>query len=244
MSSTKNLAPTREPITIGVLLLPFHQHLDSAGPVDLLSSFTPFYLSKNDIPLPFPPIPFEFLYITLSADLSPVSATSGPQLIPTHTLASCPAHLSALLIPGPPPNFPISPELQTFLDHHCAPDSGTTILTVCTGSLVLGRAGLLRGIRATGNKLALRAVAAEARTWGVEWVREGRWVVGDKGRVWTSAGVTAGMDMVAGWMRAGREEGGLGVDLELLEAVFGLMEFTPKERGDDRFGYLLDGVEL
>ena len=43
----------------------------------------------------------------------------------------------------------------------------------------------------------------------MEWQKEGRWVVGDGGRVWTSAGVMAGMDMVAAWLKAKKVEGGL-----------------------------------
>lgn len=109
---------------------------------------------------------------------------------------------------------------------------------------MLGRAGHLRGIKATSNKSALRSVLDEAKTWGVEWQRGGRWVVGDGGRVWTSAGVTAGMDMVAAWLKAKKVDGGLEADQRLIELVFGLMEFTPREREDDAFEYLLEGVEL
>jgi transcriptional regulator GlxA family with amidase domain len=63
--------------------------------------------------------------------------------------------------------------------------------SVCTGSLVLGAAGLLDGLRATTHHSAFDELAEAAPK--VEVVRGVRWV--DNGFVVTSAGVQAGMDM-------------------------------------------------
>jgi putative intracellular protease/amidase len=60
--------------------------------------------------------------------------------------------------------------------------------SVCTGSLLLGAAGLLDGKRATSNWLVLDAL----RQFGADPVG-GRWV--EDGKVLTAAGVTAGIDM-------------------------------------------------
>jgi len=60
--------------------------------------------------------------------------------------------------------------------------------SVCTGSLLLGAAGLLEGKRATGNWLVLDAL----RQFGADPVG-GRWV--EDGKIVTAAGVTAGIDM-------------------------------------------------
>ena len=60
--------------------------------------------------------------------------------------------------------------------------------SVCTGSLLLGAAGLLEGKRATGNWLVLEAL----RQFGADPVG-GRWV--EDGKIVTAAGVTAGIDM-------------------------------------------------
>jgi len=65
------------------------------------------------------------------------------------------------------------------------------VASVCTGSGVLARAGLLDGYRATSNK---RSFAwARAQSSEVQWVARARWVE-DRDR-WTSSGVAAGMDM-------------------------------------------------
>jgi len=64
-------------------------------------------------------------------------------------------------------------------------------LSVCTGSALLARAGVLDGCRATTNKAAFGWVAAQGPQ--VDWVREARWV--EDGTFITSSGVSAGMDM-------------------------------------------------
>ncbi len=70
-------------------------------------------------------------------------------------------------------------------------------LTVCTGSLLLGKTGLLDGREATTNKLLFDMVASANP--GVRWRRQARWVA--DGKYYTSSGVTAGMDMVLGFIR-------------------------------------------
>ncbi|HVU35030.1 MAG TPA: DJ-1/PfpI family protein [Opitutaceae bacterium] len=65
------------------------------------------------------------------------------------------------------------------------------VASVCTGSMLLARAGLLDGRRATSNKRAFDAVVTQGPH--VQWVREARWV--QDGNYFTSSGVSAGMDM-------------------------------------------------
>lgn len=67
-------------------------------------------------------------------------------------------------------------------------------LSVCTGSALLARCGVLDNRRATTNKAAFDWVAQQGPA--VEWVRKARWV--QDGNFLTSSGVSAGMDMALG----------------------------------------------
>ncbi|MCP4821297.1 MAG: DJ-1/PfpI family protein, partial [Shimia sp.] len=67
------------------------------------------------------------------------------------------------------------------------------VTSVCTGSALLARAGLLDGRAATTNKLAFDWVRGVSQTETVEWQRSARWV--KDGKFYTSSGVSAGTDM-------------------------------------------------
>ena len=70
------------------------------------------------------------------------------------------------------------------------------VLSVCTGSAMLAAAGILDGLRATSNKRAFDWAAGCGPA--VNWDRQARWV--RDGRVFTSAGVSAGIDMALGFV--------------------------------------------
>ncbi|HWS28939.1 MAG TPA: DJ-1/PfpI family protein, partial [Clostridia bacterium] len=76
-------------------------------------------------------------------------------------------------------------------------------LTVCTGSALLAKTGLLDGRKATSNKRAFDWVKSVSSN--VEWITCARWVV--DGKFYTSSGVSAGMDMSLGFIhdRFGKE---------------------------------------
>lgn len=76
-------------------------------------------------------------------------------------------------------------------------------LTVCTGSALLAKTGLLKGYKATSNKISFNWVSSLDPE--VIWQPSARWTV--DGKYWTSSGVSAGMDMALGFveMLNGRE---------------------------------------
>ena len=82
-------------------------------------------------------------------------------------------------------------------------DGADWVLSVCTGSALLAKAGILNNKQATSNKLAWQWVTEQATE--VHWVKQARWVV--DGKFYTSSGVSAGMDMVLGFIadRQGRD---------------------------------------
>ncbi|WP_238918950.1 DJ-1/PfpI family protein [Clostridium sp. YIM B02555] len=70
------------------------------------------------------------------------------------------------------------------------------IISVCTGSALLAKAGIINGKRATTNKRAFKWVTEQNED--VLWVEEARWI--RDGNIFTSSGVSAGMDMALGFI--------------------------------------------
>jgi putative intracellular protease/amidase len=70
------------------------------------------------------------------------------------------------------------------------------ILSVCTGSALLAKTGILNKKRATTNKRSFKWVIEQGKD--VLWVREARWVKDDN--IYTSSGVSAGIDMTLGFV--------------------------------------------
>ncbi|MBP6236739.1 MAG: DJ-1/PfpI family protein [Saprospiraceae bacterium] len=70
------------------------------------------------------------------------------------------------------------------------------VLTVCTGSALLARTGLLDEREATSNKIAFTWVMKNGIN--VKWNKKARWTVDEK--YYTSSGVSAGMDMTLGFL--------------------------------------------
>ena len=166
------------PINVGAVLYPGFEMLDLFGPLEMYSMLGP---EVVDI-------------ITVAESMEPVTAAlgmaidAGPQVLPKAEFATAPA-LDIILVPG---GFGTRPELENpmeFLQTRAA--TAKVVSSVCTGSALLAKAGLLDGKRATSNK-QLFALSTEISD-RVEWVEAARWV--ENGNVWTSSGVSAGMDM-------------------------------------------------
>jgi cyclohexyl-isocyanide hydratase len=126
-------------------------------------------------------------------DLKPVNNTHTDYaayipIQPTTTFKNCPKDLDVLFVPGGVPatmDMMQDQELIAFLT-----EQGKTaryITSVCTGSLILGAAGLLQGYRATSHWMTMAALPEL----GAIPVRER--VVMDRNRI-TGGGVTAGID--------------------------------------------------
>ncbi|KAI0011863.1 class I glutamine amidotransferase-like protein [Xylariaceae sp. FL0662B] len=172
------------PTKYAVALFPGFEALDVFGSLDILN-----LLSKT--------VPLEFA--TLAATLDAVSTKApitgqsiGQSVMPTHTFETCPDDIEVLLVPGGfgerDPNG-IRPVVEFVKSRY---PKLRFLLTVCTGSALVAQAGVLNGREATSNKRAWDMLSSIGTD--VQWVRRARWVV--DGNIWTSSGVTAGMDMM------------------------------------------------
>lgn len=121
--------------------------------------------------------------------MRPVRSDDGLTFQPTQTLASCPKDLDVLLVPGGDEGTLAAmrdEETVRFLRTRGA--RASHVCSVCTGVALLGAAGLLEGKRATGHWMVRDLLPL----FGATPVPER--VVRD-GRLWTAAGVTAGLDL-------------------------------------------------
>jgi transcriptional regulator GlxA family with amidase domain len=119
-----------------------------------------------------------------------VASAQGPRSLLDYRFDNSP-DFDILLVPGGrgTRREVDNPVLQDWLRQQSA--SARYITSVCTGSALLARTGLLDGRRATTNKAAFEWVASQGTN--VAWQTRARWVADD--RFFTSSGVSAGMDM-------------------------------------------------
>ena len=122
----------------------------------------------------------------VAQSLEPVVSDYGLAIVPTTTFGACPP-LDVLFVPGGPGIAAAieSRETLAFLKQRAA--AAKYITSVCTGSLVLGAAGLLAGYRATTHWLSLNLLPV------VGAIPVAERIVIDQNRI-TGGGVTAGID--------------------------------------------------
>jgi len=111
---------------------------------------------------------------------------------------------------------------------------------VCTGSLALAQSGVLDGHKVCSNKFVLRELAKagvlkQEPFKNVTWIGDRRWIV--DGKIWSAAGVTSGLDLIAEFAR-------VHFDPEIVEMTKEVSEEKPKPATPDDFAYMLEGVDL
>ncbi len=156
------------PFRIGLLLFPDITQLDMTGPYEVFTKF--------------PEAEVRLLWKTLE----PVKAGGGMRIMPDTTFADCP-QLDLVCVPGGSGMNPLMEDVETlaFLKKQAA--GARYVTSVCTGALVLGAAGLLKGRRAATHWMSRELLSAFGATPVAE-----RVVV--DGNVITGGGVTAGID--------------------------------------------------
>ena len=156
------------PFHIGLLLFPDITQLDMTGPYEVF--------------IKFPDAHVHLVWKTRA----PVTAGGGMQITPTTTFAECPP-LDLICVPGGAGMNALLNDTET-LDFIRRQAKGARYVTsVCTGALVLGAAGLLKGKRAATHWMSREMLSAFGATPVAE-----RVVV--DGNVITGGGVTAGID--------------------------------------------------
>jgi transcriptional regulator GlxA family with amidase domain len=169
--------------TVGILLFPEVEVLDFCGPFEVFS-----VTRLNESNRREQPSPFRVLLVADTAE--PISAAGGMRVLPDCTITVCP-QLDILLVPG---GWGTRDQMQNarLIDwiRQRAPKV-ETLTSVCTGSLLLGQAGLLDGVRATTHWAAFSLLRERFPKINVV---EDQHVV-EEGKILTSAGISAGIDL-------------------------------------------------
>jgi len=168
---------------VGILLFNDVEVLDFCGPYEVFTATRLSEERRREAPSPF--------QVFLIAQMkSVVRASGGLRVIPDYTFQDCPS-LDILVVPG---GWGTRTEIENQeLIGWIARMSGLveTLTSVCTGSMLLGRAGLLDGRRATTHWRSLDWMRESFPNTAVE---DELHVVED-GYLVTSAGISAGIDM-------------------------------------------------
>jgi transcriptional regulator GlxA family with amidase domain len=168
---------------VGIVVFPDVEVLDFAGPFEVFS-----VTRLNEERRREEPSPFDVKLI--AENLQPVVASGGLHVLADYDLNSCPS-LDILVIPGGWGTRKQIDNKQLIDWIAKVGNEVKTLTSVCTGSMLLGRARLLDGLRATTH---WRALDWMRNSFPEVTVESDRHVVED-GRVFTSAGISAGIDM-------------------------------------------------
>jgi putative intracellular protease/amidase len=158
---------------LGAILYEQFELLDLYGPLEMFGCLAP-----------------EVEIVTVARSKGPVASTPGVATLASFDFDDCP-RLDLLLLPGGIGTVRElgNPALLDFLRKRAAQAEVT--MSVCSGSALLARAGLLDGRAATSNKQFFRLASSQSDK--VDWKTAARWV--EDGPFATSSGVSAGTDM-------------------------------------------------
>ena len=160
-----------------VLLFDNFETLDAFGPVEIIGALPDIY---------------RLHYVSLTGGI-----INGSQGLRIETAPFSQVNEGGiLLIPGGQGTRTLVQQADFINQLSLIASKSTWILTVCTGSALLAGTDLLNGHKATSNKRALDWVVSLNPK--VHWIKHARWVVDD--HIYSSSGVSAGMDMVLGFV--------------------------------------------
>jgi transcriptional regulator GlxA family with amidase domain len=178
-------SPSGTPRRIAILIYPGVQSLDVTGPFEVFSAASEVLRARGDHDPGYE-------VVTLARSPDPVRSSSGLGIVPDGPLPRGGASgIDTLVVPGGSGRELAAGDETLIRWISRAPRSCRRVSAVCTGSFLLAAAGLLDGRRATTHWAYAQRLAREFPAVTVEpdpiFIRDGAF--------WTSAGVTAGMDL-------------------------------------------------
>ena len=174
-------------MTLRVRILAYDgvEALDFAGPFEVFTTASRVSQRMN----PGTPAPFEVASVALANGGHPVQARAGLRLLADHDLAANP-QADVLVVPGGVVDAPMASDATLRWIAECA-SGAQRVASVCTGVFLLAKSGVVTREAVTTHWEDIADLRAQFPLLDV---REGeRWI--DSGRVVSSAGISAGIDM-------------------------------------------------
>jgi transcriptional regulator GlxA family with amidase domain len=159
--------------TLGAVIYENFELLDLFGPLEMFGNIVP-----------------GIKIVTVAEQPGSVRSAQGPKTVTEYGFSECP-RLDLILLPG---GIGTVKQLHNVAMLEFLKDrslSAEVTMSVCSGSAILAKAGLLDGRRATSNKQFFSLATSQSDK--VKWIAEARWV--EDGPFATSSGVSAGIDM-------------------------------------------------
>jgi transcriptional regulator GlxA family with amidase domain len=164
------------------------QSLDVTGPLEVFTGAGAAISARGRREGSFPAPGYE---VSIVGRGGPMRSSSGLAIVPERELEDVPGSLDTLIVPGGAGHRRAEDDEELVLWIARTSSSARRTVSVCTGAFLLARAGLLDGRRATTHWASAQALADAYPEVEVDpdpiYIRDGA--------VWTSAGVTAGMDL-------------------------------------------------
>jgi putative intracellular protease/amidase len=167
------MTETKTERTLGAVLYPEFELLDLYGPLEMFGN-----------------IGAELTIATVAEQTGPIRSAQGPQTLAEFSFGDCP-ELDLILLPGGVGTLEQLENAAMLAFLRDRSRSAEVTMSVCSGSAILAKAGVLDGRRATSNKQFFALSTSQGEK--VDWVAEARWV--EDGPFATSSGVSAGTDM-------------------------------------------------
>lgn len=167
-------------MNFNVILFDNFETIDAMGPVEVIGTMNKFKKM------------FDIKYYSVNGGIIKSMQDTGIDTLPVSEIKEA----DVILIPG---GMGTRTEINNsgFIENiRELATNAKFILTVCTGSALLARTGLLKGLKATSNKISFDWVTEQDKD--VDWIRKARWV--KDGKYYTSSGVSAGIDMSLGFI--------------------------------------------
>lgn len=164
-------------VNFNIFLFDGFETLDAFGPAEIIGML---------------PEQYKLHYYSISGGL-----VTSSHNIRVDTISAAQTDMTGvLLIPGGMGTRPLVNDEKFIEQIKAISQKADYVLTVCTGSALLAKTGLLKGKQATTNKRAFDWVCSIDQE--VNWQRKARWTI--DGNFYTSSGVSAGMDMTLGFV--------------------------------------------